>query len=140
MVIIDTSVAFKWLVEEDYQTTLIANRLLQQFLRKEYEFLSPDIILYELGNVLAYKTGYSQPDLGQIWQKFQKIELPLYRADSAFIANCVVFSKSNTISVYDASFIVLAQMKGCDLVTADNKLVQKVNLPFVKLLGEGIVG
>jgi len=46
-----------------------------------------------------------------------------------------IFSRKYKVSVYDAVYAVLAQDKGCVLITADSKFVDQVNLPFVKKLG-----
>ena len=43
-------------------------------------------------------------------------------------------SRQNRISAYDASYVTLARLLNVDLITADKKLKEKVNLSFVKLL------
>lgn len=49
--------------------------------------------------------------------------------------NSSLLAESYNISIYDATFIALAQEFNCDFITADEKLGNKVkNLKFVKLL------
>lgn len=46
------------------------------------------------------------------------------------------FSKKYGVSVYDAIYAVMAKEKKCNLITADDKFADKVNLPFVKKLSD----
>ncbi|HBL52337.1 MAG TPA: PIN domain nuclease, partial [Candidatus Blackburnbacteria bacterium] len=48
----------------------------------------------------------------------------------------VEISKKYEVSVYGASYVVLAKEKKCKLYTADAKFVSLVNLPFVKNLAD----
>jgi predicted nucleic acid-binding protein len=51
------------------------------------------------------------------------------------IKDSVRMAVENDLTVYDAVYISLAESLGCDFITADEKLHQKVKkLKFVKLL------
>src|SRR5262249_41766533 len=52
------------------------------------------------------------------------------------IPRAVRVSSSERAGVYDCLYVALAEREGCDLVTADEKLIQKLqpNFPFIKPL------
>lgn len=135
MVIVDTSVAYKWFInEEPKEITLAARAVLKQFLKGKEKILCPDLILYELGNILAYKHKLREIDISNIWNKLSKINLLTVNPTPDFMKKCIDFSLKYHVTVYDASYAVLALEKNCTLFTADSKFAKKINLPFVKLL------
>lgn len=135
MVIIDTSLVYKWIIyEEPREITESARKLLRRFLNGKEKILCPNLILYELANTLAYKTKLSNSDTDTVWRKFSDINLPLENPTKDFMKKCIDFSIQYHVSVYDASYAVLAIEKNCILLTADSKFAKKINLPFVKLL------
>lgn len=135
MVIIDTSVAYKWFInEEPKEITIAAQALLKQFLKGKEKILCPDLIVYELGNILAYKPKLRELDIDSVWNKLSSINLPVVNPTQDFMKKCIDFSIKYRVTVYDASYAVLALEKNCILLTADNKFAKKINLPYVKLL------
>lgn len=135
MVIIDTSLVYKWFIDEDpKEITIAARTLLKQFLNGKEKILCPDLILYELGNTLAYKPKLRDSDISGIWSKLSDINLSIVNPTHDFMKKCINFSLRHHITVYDASYAVLALEKNCILLTADSKFAKKINLPFVKLL------
>lgn len=134
MVVVDASVVFKWLVEEDVPTTQAAQDLLARFLSGVEKVIAPDVLLYELGNVFASKTKLSLKEAKSNWQEFVKFELPIFYPNLKFISKCLEFAKNYHVSVYDAAYAVLAKDKKCNLITADGNFVSQVNLPFIKHL------
>lgn len=134
MIVVDSSIVYKWFISEDEKSTSVARKLLEDYIKKRERFIVPDILLYEFANILSYKTSLEKGDIHKIWQKFIKIDLPLFIPNFSFIQKCLLFSKRHRVSIYDASYAVLAQEKACNLITADHKFVDQVNLPFVKSL------
>lgn len=133
MVVIDASVAWKWLVLDEVLTEQ-AVRLLERFLKEEEKIIAPDIILYELGNALASKTQLSPSRIKMMWQKLVAYQITIISSDWDFIKRAIEFSKKHRTSVYDASYAVLAKQEGCSLITADDKFARQVNLSFVESL------
>lgn len=135
MVIIDTSVAYKWFIDEEpKEITIAARALLKRFLKRKEKILCPDLILYELANTLAYKPKLRDVEINSIWSKLSDINLPIANPTQHFMKKCIDFSVQYRVSVYDASYAILALEKNCILLTADSKFAKKINLPFVKLL------
>ena len=135
MVIVDASVVFKWLVEEKPQHQIIAARKIRDsFLNGNQEILAPDILMYEIANTFAFKTKLREKDLKKGWYDFIRINVPLITPDFNLISKSIYFAEKYKTSVYDATYAILALEKNCDLITADEKFVKQVKLPFVKSL------
>lgn len=133
MVVVDTSIVFKWLQEEDNRH--LSLKILEDFLDGNQEILAPDILLYELANILSFKKELEIVEAIEAWNLFVDFKIKIYIPNTDFLAKCLEFAKKYNISVYDASFTVLAQENKCNFITADQKFVEQVNLPFVKCLG-----
>lgn len=134
MVVVDTSVVYKWFSIEKEEDLSQALNLLERHLSRREVIAAPDIILYELGNAWSTKTKLPKDKIKMFLADLDNIDLAIKAVTTALITQAVGFSKKYGISVYDASYIVLAKERRCDFITADARLVVRVNLPFVKLL------
>src|SRR2546430_1397405 len=117
MVVVDTSVVFKWLREENDRH--LSLKILNDFLDKKLELIAPNIILYELANVLSFKKELTSEIAIEAWDLFVDFNLRVYVPNPNFLAKCIEFSKQYNVSIYDASYAVLARDNKCDFVTAD---------------------
>ena len=141
MVIVDVSLVYKWFIDEEpKKVTESARKLLKSFLRGKEKILCPNLILYEFGSILAYKTAIDKTNIDIIWRKFSDVNLPLIVPTQNFIKKCIDFSLKYHVTLYDASYAILALEKNCILYTADSKFVKRINLPFVKLLTHYPIG
>ncbi len=134
MVVADTSIIYKWLREED--TRHVSLILLDKFLAGEQKVIAPDILLYELANVLSSKAELTLKDISAAWNLFVNFKIEIFNPTPDFFPKCLKFAKEHKVTVYDASYAILAQENNCDLFTADSKFVKAVNLPFVKHLSQ----
>lgn len=134
MVVVDTSVVYKWFSTEDEQWVEQARELLREHLEKRNSIIAPDIILYELANAWATKTKLPSEKINTYFGELRNIDITIEPITIELVTRTAAFSKEYTISVYDAVYIVLAKEKKCDLYTADAKLVGKVKLSFAKYL------
>ena len=134
MVVVDTSIVYKWITEEDDSSDSSSLKLLRKFLDGKESVLIPDIMLYELANALSTKTSLTFKEIEQAWNLFERLGLKVTNPSLKFIRKSIKFSRKYHVSVYDASYAILALEKNCILLTADSKFAKKINLPFVKLL------
>lgn len=91
-------------------------------------------MVYELANAWATKTKLSLKKIKIFLDDLEEIDIKIEPVTLELISNAIEFSKNYRVSVYDASYAVLAKEKKCDFITADSKFVEKVSLPFVKNL------
>lgn len=135
MVIVDASIVYKWFAENEEDSSLALN-ILQKHINGREKIAVPDLILYELANAWVTKTAIPSARVKTNLKDLQDAGLELENVTFDLAAKAVNFAKKYNASVYDAIYVVLAKEKRCNLVTADKKFAEKINLPYVKLLGE----
>lgn len=136
MVVIDTSVAYKWFERDQEEYVQQALSLLSEHTQAKETLAAPHLIIYELANAWATKTHLPGKQIEVFLSDFEKIGLQLENVTLDDIRKAVALARERHVSVYDASFAVLAKEKKSILFTADTKFVKQVNLPFVKHLSE----
>lgn len=135
MIVIDSSVVFKWFDETEAGSEQ-ALQILRSHLSKSNNIVVPDLILYELANAWSTKSVLKFEEIIDNLGLLKKYSLKIIYIDFNFLKEAVLMSTKYSVSVYDAIYAVLAKDKRCSLVTADKKFVEKTSLPFIKLLEE----
>ncbi|MGA9582162.1 MAG: type II toxin-antitoxin system VapC family toxin [Allosphingosinicella sp.] len=135
MLVIDTSVAIKWAVNEPGSEE--AAELLPCSL------VAPDLFQAEVANVLTKKARGRELSVGQARLAFDRILSRVELLASApFGSAAFDLSSSLAHSVYDCYFLAAAEAEGLVLVTADTVFAAKVRTTsraaLVYLLGEEI--
>jgi predicted nucleic acid-binding protein len=119
--VIDASIAVKWVVEEPGTAEALA-------LRHEAKLIAPDLLVAECANIL--------------WKKVQRSELTtdeasfaariLVGADIELVPMRPLFGATTKLALaldhpaYDCVYLALAIEKDCRLVTADERLLRKL--------------
>lgn len=122
--VIDASIAVKWVVEEDGTAAAL-------ILRQHAKLIAPDLLVAECANIF--------------WKKVQRGELIkaeaflaarlLQAAEIELLPSRSLLEAATQIAVeldhpaYDCLYLALAAQRGCQFVTADER--------FVRKLGEG---
>ena len=137
--VLDASVILKWyLIDETYGQKALA--LLHKFITKDLSILSPSLLEYEVinGLTIAQKRGRIKEEkiLAAI-EGFFDLQIDL-RDLSHFYQKSLYYCKVYNQSLYDASYLALAETEGIPLVTADETLFNTVKkgLKWVKWLGD----
>lgn len=133
MIVIDTSVAFKWFSLEE-QSRNHAKHILTEHIKNQTQIIVPDLFFYEIANAWATKVMLSIENIYTFLAKLESYQLVVAPLTFPLLSKITAFSKTFRVSVYDASYAVLASEKGCKLITADEKFVKQVQLPYVTLL------
>lgn len=133
MIVIDTSIAFKWFSESeiDHKKAL---KILEVHLSGKNPVFVPDLFLYELTNAWSTKTNLTFKDIANNLRLLEKLRLNLFPVDYKLCLFSSKMAKKYGISVYDAVYLVLARQKNCPLITADEKFKKKVNLSMIKTI------
>lgn len=119
VLVVDASVAIKWVVEETGTQEALDLR--------RHRLLAPDLLVAECANVL--------------WKKVRRKELSkheallaarlLERADIELEPMRGLLEPATRLAIaldhptYDCIYLALAEARGCDLVTADRRLARK---------------
>lgn len=133
MIIIDSSVAFKWFSTDEIYTKE-AMRILENHLSKLNSIFVPDLIFYEMTNAWSTKSTLRIDKIKVNIKQLKKYNLNVIPFSLVLLEKITSFSKEHKVTVYDAIYAVLAKEKKCPLITADEKFVAAVKLPFVKNL------
>lgn len=121
--VLDASVALKWVLPEADSDKAIA--LQTDFENNVHDLIAPDTFPVEVAHSLtrAERRGLIQPPEAML--RFQQVALTLPRLHSylAVLPRALELSSQVRIGVYDCLYVALAEREACDLVTADQRLV-----------------
>lgn len=137
--IVDASVAVKWFLDtKDEQFVSNAKALLDTHERGELQFMVPDLFWAEIGNIFwkAVRTDRctrADAEKGLIvLQEGAWLTIPSYGLLNQAFQIALEFKRT----VYDSLYVALASESGCELITADKKLINALAPHFpVKWLG-----
>lgn len=131
--VIDSSVVIKWFSQEE--DTIKALKIRSNFLRGGVTMVVPDIQLYEIANALRYNKIFSKKDIKEAVNSLIDLGINIFVPTKDVLERAVELSYKFNISFYDAYFVALATTLNFLLITADEKLYDKLKtLRFVKLL------
>ena len=133
MIILDASVILKWFQqEEDSERALMFEK---RHINGEEVIGAPDLLLYEVTNVLRYGKHITEHDAEQILDVLARMEIQIFSFSFFELNEVLLFAREYGITVYDGLYVILAKRLQCDFVTADNALYKKLNgMDFVHLL------
>ncbi len=131
--VLDSSVIVKWFSQEEYTDKALIIR--EKFLKGNPSIIVPDIQIYEIANALRYNKTFQKTEVKNAVKSLIDIGLPIFVPTKDIIEEAVEVSFEFDISFYDAYFVALARRLNLPMVTADEKLYNKLNnLGFIKYL------
>ena len=128
--VIDASVAVKWFLSEPFSTE--ARKVLDSYTRGSLSFHAPDLINAEFGNTIWKKQlfqGLAATDAQQILHEFANLPIN-FVPTSELLNNAYKLAAIHRRSVYDAMYLALSVRESCQLLTADERLVNAVSSSF----------
>jgi len=135
--VVDASVILKWFLPEPDSAD--ADFLLEQFLNGEAELIAPDLILIETASALWKRAvlldEFSSEESSFVYRDL--LTLPISLTSTAALADAAFqLAITHSHPVYDAVYCALAMERGCDLITADQTLANKLGrtLSFIRPL------
>jgi predicted nucleic acid-binding protein len=135
-VILDTSVIVKWFQREELLSKQ-AITLREAYFDEQIIINIPDLLVYELANVLRYKPDMDKTKIDFALQSLFDMEMDIYYVDTDLIKHSIQVSYTYSISVYDAIFVALSEFTQSDFITSDEKLLQKLyNIPYAHHLAD----
>jgi predicted nucleic acid-binding protein len=131
--VLDSSVAVKWRLPEVHSDK--AQRLRDAYQQAVHELIAPDIFPAEVAHALTRAERQLRISVGDalaLWTDIMNsgpqllLTYPLY-------PRAIAISSNARIGVYDCLYVALAEREGCQLVTADTRLVSNLQpqFPFV---------
>jgi len=132
--VLDASVAFKWEVAETDSDK--ANLLRDDFRNSIHQLLAPDFFPYELAHALTRAERQGRIAIGQarpLWGDAMTT-CPVLLPTLSLTTRAIDISSQIRIGVYDCLYVALAEQEQCQLVTADDKLVNLLQPTFPQII------
>jgi len=123
-VAVDASVITKWFVDETYSEQ--ARKLRDDYIDLNVRLVVPRFARYEVLNALKYSGAFGTKeliDVAMILEDYQFIEVPL---DGRYAEETIRISVENGVTVYDASYVAVGKVRGIDVFTADERLLERI--------------
>lgn len=121
MMIVDASVAFKWLVDEEY------SRDARAWLSRA-SMAAPPLLLVELGNALwkRVRRGELRDVDGATRLLARVADLVAVEHDEAVAQRALVLAVELDHPIYDCVYLAMAEWRNQPLLTADKRFVDRV--------------
>ena len=131
--VLDSSVAFKWVVPES--DTPKAVKLRDEFRSAVHELISPDVFPTELAHALTRAERQGRIPLSDAVTRLIDVltTCPILLPSLPLLLRATALSSSTRVGVYDCLYVALAEREGCELVTADTRLLNSLqpSFPFI---------
>ena len=138
-VVLDACVAVKWYLPRENEALVDeAFKLLSRHKERVITFAAPDLFWAEFGNVIW--KALRQERIGErvarvALDDIRAWDIEVFRTED-LLDNALTIAIANERSFYDALYVALAQELRCDMITADEKLVNALGSRFpVRWLG-----
>jgi len=133
MIVIDASVAAKWVLdyEQDTDKALV---VLEKHKSLIEEIIVPDLLFYEVANMLATKSRMRSKEMFASLNKIYQAGLKIYYPLEIDVTLAARLAKRYKTSVYDMLYAVVAKKHKVKLITADEQFVKQTGFKFVQLL------
>jgi len=119
-VVADASVIVKWFVDEIHSE--MARKLRDEYINGSIEIIAPELMPYEVLNALKYTKLFTKEELVMIAKSLTLYGFRLYPLAGKIAERTVEIAMERDLTIYDASYIALAEDQNAKLYTADKKL------------------
>jgi predicted nucleic acid-binding protein len=125
MMVLDASVVLKWLFDDEAAADRAAR--LKDGHASGHEIVAvPDLLFYEIGNVLATTKRLSEAAIRSAFSLLWDFGLERFDLGLEEYQGALALSRKYKITLYDAAYVELSRRLKCTFVTADKKLYEKV--------------
>ena len=126
LAVADSSVVVKWFREgEPLRPQALALRT--AYLDGSLDLAIPDLLIYELANVLRYKRELALDDVCRAVRDMYDMDVAIVTVTADLATEAIHLARQFDVTVYDAAFLACAQQIGATLVTADDAFYRKMN-------------
>ena len=122
LLVVDASVAVKWLVEEENSDLAL------RVLHSDHELLAPRLMATEMSHALTRKVSRGQLERSQVEAIAESIPeiVDSWADDEVIVPDAVRLSLALDLPIYDCVYLALALNEGGIMVTADVRFVNAV--------------
>ncbi len=121
--VIDSSVVAKWfLIEHDSN---LAFEVRDEFATYRLKLAVPTLLFYEVMNALRFSGTFNEEDLAVAARSLSKYQFEIWRPVGKLLELTAQIALKETLTVYDACYVALAQRKSSRVITEDKELLGK---------------
>lgn len=128
--IVDASVALKWFLKEENSDK--AEKLLKAHIESEILLVIPELFFYEVINGLRYKKTTFENIRKAVIELFN-LQLHCESISENLMIRIAEISLWHNLTVYDATYVCLAEKMNAKLITTDDKILLSKH-PLVECL------
>lgn len=138
-VVVDASLAVKWLVEEEYSDR--ATALTRLWDEQGIQPVGPSLLPFEVANALHRRVARGEMDVeaaGGLLQDMMAVGVALTEMSGLHTRALELASQLRQGAVYDAHYLALAESLDCELWTADRRFYRAASpgIGNVRWIGE----
>ena len=123
--VVDASVVLKWFSQAGESELEKALKLRGDHRDKSIEVYSPELLVYEVANVLRFKDAISEELISQAISSIYDMDIVI-PANPRIMAEAVRMARRHAITVYDSCYLSFSREINGRLITADKKLYLKI--------------
>ncbi len=126
-VVVDASLAFKWLVREEHTDKALA--MLRAWQHEEIRPAAPHLLPFEVANALHKRVNRGELSVEGAVDLIGNLltsQVELHQPWNLHRRALEMASRYGQAAAYDAHYLALAESLGCDLWTADERFRQSV--------------
>jgi len=121
--VVDSSIVTKWfLIEADSE---LATGLRNDFATGRVRLRVPSLLFYEVMNALRSSGLYDETNLTIAAKSLSKYQFSIWRPLGKLLELCGALSVRQDLTVYDASYVALAQRIHAKVITEDKEILDK---------------
>jgi len=133
--VVDASFSIRLILPDPRRGALRAR--MEQWLQEGYEVYAPDLWLYEMTTALCKGAFFGLVTAEEAENSLPLVlesAIQLVAADAEQARLAFAWTRRlNRAAAYDSFYLALAELMQCNLWTADHRLHNAVNLPWVRL-------
>ena len=128
-VVVDASLAVKWLVEENDSDK--AHAVLQSWVAQDITRIAPHLMPFEVANALHLRVLRGELNLGdgiRMIARLLESRLELHHPPGLHVRALQLASQLKQVAAYDTHYLALAESVGYELWTADERFYRATSL------------
>ncbi len=138
MICVDASVAAKWVLAEEFSDK--ASALYRACVDAAVAIVAPPLLAIEVTNIIRQRMrreGMALAEARRLLRRFQTFAVAVHVPGQLYDQALVLAEGYDLAAAYDAHYVALAQILGCDLWTNDQRLLRALGgrLSFVRWIG-----
>jgi predicted nucleic acid-binding protein len=98
-----------------------SSSLIEEHTKGKEKIIVPSLLFYEVANALLYAKELENKEISEFLEILDNLDFEIIELTIKDIIKATVLGREKNITVYDASYLILAQKLGVNFITANQK-------------------